>query len=251
MIALKSKRELDVMRKGARILARTLKELRQAVEPGVSTLELDNLAEKLIRKQGAAPAFKGYRGFPASLCTSINEEVVHGIPSKRKLRNGDIVSVDIGVIYDGYFSDAARTWPVGKVSDEALSLVRVARQALLECAVKKARTGNRIGDISEAIQSFVESEGYSVVRDFVGHGIGKQMHEEPQVPNFGKAGKGPRLEPGVVLAIEPMVNAGSWQVRVLDNGWTVVTSDGKLSAHYEDTIVVTDGEPESLTLSEV
>ncbi|MDD5085217.1 MAG: type I methionyl aminopeptidase [Candidatus Omnitrophica bacterium] len=247
MIALKSRREIEIMRQGARILNAAFKEIKRLVSPGVSTAELDRLAGEIINSSGAKAAFKGYKGFPANICASINEEVVHGIPSRRKLKEGDIIGVDVGVLYNGYYTDAARTWPVGKVSDKALSLIRTTEDALLCYGLREARAGKSLGDISNAIQKFVEAKGYSVVRDYVGHGIGREMHEEPQVPNFGKPGTGRRLEAGMALAIEPMVNSGSWQVKVLDNGWTVVTDDGELSAHYEDTIIITDGEPENIT----
>lgn len=247
MIDLKSRHGIEAMKESGRILADTLKELKKLVIPGVSTAELDCLAGEIIKDSGATAAFKGYKGFPANICASINDEVVHGIPSKRKLKEGDIVGVDVGVLYNGFYTDAARTWPVGKVSDKALDLIRAAKEALLFYGLREAREGKRVGDISSAIQKFAEAKEYSVVRDYVGHGIGREMHEEPQVPNFGKPATGTKLEAGMALAIEPMVNSGSWQVKVLDNGWTVVTDDGGLSAHYEDTIIITDGEPENIT----
>jgi len=205
------------------------------------------LAEEYIKRHGGIPAFKGYRGYPRSLCVSVNEEVVHGIPGKRKLKEGDIVSLDLGVLMDGYYGDAAITVPVGKVSELAKKLIKVTEEALYR-GIEMARPGNRLSDISHAIQTHVEKAGFSVVREFVGHGIGKQLHEEPQVPNFGPPNRGPRLEPGMVLAIEPMVNTGTWEVRILPNGWTVVTADGGLSAHFEHTVAITDNGPEILSL---
>ncbi|MDI3533678.1 MAG: methionyl aminopeptidase [Thermosediminibacterales bacterium] len=246
MITIKSERELEFMREAGKIVAYALKELEKAIEPGITTAELDLLAEKTIRKMGALPAFKGYKGFPASICSSINQEVVHGIPGLRYLKNGDIISIDIGAIYHGYYGDAARTYPVGDVSKQALKLIEVTEKCFYE-GMKYAREGNRLTDISHAIQTYVESHNFSVVRDFVGHGIGRQMHEDPQVPHFGRPGRGPRLLSGMTLAVEPMVNAGSYHVRVLGDNWTVVTVDGSLSAHYENTIAITDGEPEILT----
>lgn len=235
------------MREAGRIVCEILDELEKAVAPGVTTWELDALAEKLIHQKGARPAFKGYHGFPACLCASVNEEVVHGIPSKtRKLAEGDLMKLDFGVVYKGYFGDSARTVPVGKVSPEARALVEATREALRK-AIGAAVPGNRIGDIGHAVQSHVEGRGFSVVRDFVGHGIGKKLHEEPQVPNFGRPGQGMKLRPGMVLAIEPMVNAGTHEVQVLDDDWTAVTLDRKLSAHFEHTVLVTDGGPEVLT----
>jgi len=205
------------------------------------------LAEEYIKRHGGIPAFKGYRGYPRSLCVSVNEEVVHGIPGKRRLKEGDIVSLDLGVLMDGYYGDAAITVPVGKVSELAKKLIKVTEEALYR-GIEMARPGNRLSDISHAIQTHVEKAGFSVVREFVGHGIGKQLHEEPQVPNFGPPNRGPRLEPGMVLAIEPMVNTGTWEVRILPNGWTVVTADGGLSAHFEHTVAITDNGPEILSL---
>ena len=203
-------------------------------------------AEKLIQAQKSKPAFKGYRGFPACVCTSINEEVVHGIPSKRKLKQGDLLSVDIGLVYKGYVSDSARTWAIGRMSEEARELMEAAQRALY-VGMAQMKPGNRIGDISYAVQDFVEGQGFSVIRDFVGHGIGRAMHEDPQVPNFGKPGKGSKLETGLVLAIEPMVAAGSWEVDILEDAWTVVTRDRQWAAHYEDTIALTEKGPENLT----
>lgn len=247
MITLKSKREIEMMREAARRLKWVFGELKQWIRPGVTTFEIDQAAERLIRSQESKPAFKGYRGYPASVCTSVNESVVHEIPSKkRKLKEGDLLSVDLGLIYQGYYSDSARTWPIGQVSEEALELVDITRRALY-LGMTQMKSGNRIGDISSAIQNYVETNGFSVVRDFVGHGIGRALHEDPQVPNFGKPGRGPKLEAGMVLALEPMVNAGSWEVEILEDAWTVVTRDRQLSAHYEDTIALTDEGPENLT----
>lgn len=246
MITLKSPREIGLMRESADILKRVFEGVRLAVKPGISTLELDRIAEELIRRYGAEPAFKGYRGFPASICTSLNEMVVHGIPSQRRLKEGDIISIDMGVIYKKYFSDAARTWPVGKVSEEHSELIHVAKGSF-EAGIEKFRAGNRLGDISHAIQEYAESRGYSVVRDFVGHGIGLAMHEDPQVPNYGDPGRGILLEEGLVLAIEPMINAGEHEVKILDDVWTVVTCDGEFSSHFENTVALTRQGIEILT----
>lgn len=247
MIYLKSPQEIEKIRKSSRLVARALKYLKAFIREGITTEELDRLAEEYIKRHGGIPAFKGYRGYPRSLCVSVNEEVVHGIPGKRKLKEGDIVSLDLGVLMDGYYGDAAITVPVGKVSELARKLIKVTEEALYR-GIEMARPGNRLSDISHAIQTHVEKAGFSVVREFVGHGIGKQLHEEPQVPNFGPPNRGPRLEPGMVLAIEPMVNTGTWEVRILPNGWTVVTADGGLSAHFEHTVAITDNGPEILTL---
>lgn len=239
---MKNEEELRLLRESNRIVAQVLANLGEAIKPGVTTGELDSMAEMLIRERGAIPAFKGYRGFPASLCTSVNEEVIHGIPGSRRLKEGDIISLDIGVWLNGYYGDAAITVPVGKADADAARLLTVTEKALYE-GISEARVGKRIYDISHAIQSCVESNGFSVVRDFVGHGIGRDLHEEPQIPNFGEPHRGPRLEKGMVLAIEPMVNQGTWEVKILPDGWTAVTADGKLSAHFEHTIVVTEDEP--------
>ena len=247
MINLRTKEEIEKLRRSNRLVAQALLKVREAIRPGVTTAELDRIAEETIRKGGGRPAFKGYRGYPANLCVSVNEEVVHGIPGPRRLQEGDIVSLDLGVLMDGYYGDAAITVPVGKVSEEAQKLIEVTEEALHK-GIEKARVGNRLYDISHAIQSWVESFGFSVVRDFVGHGIGRQLHEEPQVPNFGPPNQGPRLMVGMVLAIEPMVNAGGWQVRVREDGWTVVTADGSLSAHFEHTIAITEEGPDILSL---
>lgn len=234
------------MRDAGKLVAETHRELQQAVKPGISTKELDTVAEDFIIKHGARPAFKGLYGFPATICASVNEEVVHGIPGLRKLETGDIISIDLGAEINGYYGDAARTLPVGSVSDEALELMRVTEQALY-IGIDNAVSGNRLSDISHAIQSYVEAHGFSVVRDYVGHGIGSKLHEEPQVPNFGRPGRGPRLKQGMTLAIEPMVNVGTFEVQTLPNNWTVVTRDKKLSAHFEHTIAITDDVPEILT----
>ncbi len=246
MITIKSKQELAYMREAGRIVALAFAELKKAIEPGVTTGELDRLAQDFILAQGGRPAFLGLYGFPASICTSVNEEVVHGIPGLRKLENGDIISIDIGVEINGYFGDGAVTFPVGEISAEAKRLLQVTEEALY-AGIARARVGYRLSDISHAIQEYVESRGFSVVRDYVGHGIGKSMHEEPQVPNFGRPGRGPRLRPGMTLAIEPMINAGTHEVCLCADNWTVVTKDAKLSAHFEHTVAVTDGEPEILT----
>jgi len=241
--------EIARIRAACVVVHEVLEELARAAQPGITTAELDRIACARARDHGAAPAFLGYHGYPASLCISVNEEVVHGIPSARRtLREGDIVGLDFGVVKEGFYGDAARTIPVGRVSPEALRLIAVARDALA-AAVAAARPGGRIGDIGAAVQSFVEREGYSVVREFVGHGIGRRLHEPPHVPNFGRPGTGERIRPGMVLAIEPMVNAGGREVETLDDGWTAVTVDGSLSAHFEDTVAITENGPEILTLS--
>ncbi len=246
MIYLKTPQEIALLREAGRIVALALQELAALVRPGVTTGELNRFAEEFLRRAGARPAFLGYHGFPASICASVNDEVVHGIPGLRMLEEGDIISIDIGAVYQGYYSDAAATFPVGKISPEAARLLEVTREALYR-GIAQAVPGNRVGDISAAIQQHVEAHGFSVVRDLAGHGIGRNMHEDPQVPNFGKPGHGPRLQPGLVLAIEPMVNAGSHEVVLRPDGWTVVTKDGSLSAHFEHTVLVTSGEPEVLT----
>ena len=239
------------MHEAGRLVADVLTELTAQVVPGVSTADLDAIAEKRITQAGAVPAFKGYHGYPASICASINEEVIHGIPSGRRvLRDGDIISIDVGASLGGYFGDSAVTLPVGQVSEEAATLLRVTEEALYK-AIERARSGNRISDIGHAVQRHVEAYGFGVVREFVGHGIGQRMHEEPQVPNYGDPGRGPRLAEGMALAIEPMVNAGKPAVKVLGDGWTAVTRDGSLSAHFEHTVAVTAGEPWILTAREV
>lgn len=247
MIYIKSRQEIEIMRKAGKIVAETHELLKEAVRPGVTTKKLDELAEAYIIKRGAIPAFKGYGGFPASVCTSINHEVVHGIPGLKTLEDGDIISIDIGVLYDGYYGDAAKTHGVGQISKQAQKLIDITRQSFYE-GIKHAYEGKRLSDISHAIQTYVEEEGFSVVRNYVGHGIGTNMHEEPQVPNYGSPGKGPRLQAGMVLAIEPMINIGTYEVKVLSDGWTVITLDGKYSAHYEHTVAITQGEPEILTM---
>jgi methionyl aminopeptidase len=239
------------MREAGRLVGEVLTELAVNVAAGVSTGDLDALAEKRIRQAGATPAFKGYHGYPAAICASINDEVIHGIPSGRRLlQGGDIISIDVGASLDGYFGDSAITLPVGSVSEQAATLLRVTEEALHK-AIEQVRPGGRVSDISAAVQRHVESHGFSVVREFVGHGIGQKMHEEPQVPNYGEPGRGPRLAEGMVLAIEPMVNAGKAAVKVLGDGWTAVTRDGSLSAHFEHTVAVTAGEPWILTAREV
>jgi methionyl aminopeptidase len=248
MIVLKTGRELKIMREACRISAGALQIAGKAVEPGVSTAEIDKLAEDYIRSQGAKPNFKNYQGYPATACISINNEVIHGIPNeKRKLVNGDIVSVDLGAEFNGYHGDNAATFAVGDVSDEAKRLMDTTRESLYE-GIKAACAGSRIGDISYAIQRYVEARGYSVVRQFVGHGIGTHLHEAPEVPNFGAAGRGIRLLPGMTLAIEPMVNVGSYDVKVMPDGWTVLTRDGSLSAHFEHTIAITSDGPQIMTI---
>ena len=246
MIYIKSRNEIETMRQAGKIVAQTHELLKKAIRPGITTKELDEIAETFIIKQGAIPAFKGYGGFPASICTSINHEVVHGIPGVKTLEDGDIISIDIGALYDGYYGDAAKTHGVGEISQEAQGLIEVTRQSFYE-GIKYATEEYRLSDISHAIQTYVEQQGFSVVRNYVGHGIGTEMHEEPQIPNYGPAGKGPRLKAGMVLAIEPMINIGTYEVKVLADGWTVVTLDGKYSSHYEHTIAITEGEPEILT----
>lgn len=246
MIVIKSPEEIEIMRQAGRIVAETLVELGEAIRPGVTTGQLDNIARRCIKKFGAWPAFLGYHGFPASICTSVNEEVVHGIPGLRRLKEGDIISIDVGVFYKGYYGDSTITFPVGEVSPLAKQLIEVTREALFR-GIEKAYPGNRLYDISYAIQCCAEAAGFTVVRNYVGHGIGSQMHEEPQVPNFGLPGKGPLLEPGMVLAIEPMVNAGTWEVETLPDNWTVVTRDRSLSAHFEHTVAILENGPEILT----
>ncbi|HUH66274.1 MAG TPA: type I methionyl aminopeptidase [Syntrophales bacterium] len=246
MIVLKTPEEIERLRESNHIVAHILNTLKEKIRPGMTTGELDACSEELVRKRGAIPAFKGYMGYPSSLCISVNSEVVHGIPSNRVLDAGDIVSLDFGAYYKGFFGDAAITVPVGDVSDAALRLIRVTEQGLYD-GIREARAGNRLGDISAAVQGRVESAGFSVVRDFVGHGIGKKLHEDPQIPNYGVKGRGIELKAGMVLAIEPMVNEGTYKVRVTDNGWTVVTEDGKLSAHFEHSVAITKDGPDILS----
>jgi len=246
MIIIKSKDEIERMAEACRIVAETLLALKEMAEVGITTKELDRVAEDFIIKKGASPAFKGYRGYPASICASVNEEVIHGIPSQRRLKEGDIVGIDLGVLYNGFYGDAAITVAIGKVSPIAERLMRVTESALYR-GIERAVEGARVSDISNAIQSCVEQEGFSVVRMFTGHGIGRALHEEPQVPNFGPPGRGPRLREGMTLAIEPMVNAGRYDVQILDDGWTVVTKDRTLSAHFEHTVAITGSGPRVLT----
>jgi methionyl aminopeptidase len=246
VVILKSSWEIDLIRKSGRIVAEALARLTKLVEPGITTLDLDRLSEEYILKRGAKPAFKGYRGYPYTLCASVNEQVVHALPSERTLKEGDIVSLDLGSIVDGYYGDAAVTVPVGQVSEEARRLMAVTQESL-QRAIEAARPGNRLSDISHAVQAAVEAEGFSVVRLFVGHGIGRSLHEEPQIPNFGPPGHGPVLKTGMVLAIEPMVNAGSPDVMILEDRWTAVTCDGSLSAHFEHTVALTENGTEVLT----
>jgi methionyl aminopeptidase len=247
VIELKSAREIGLMRRAGHILDDVVERLRGSVKPGLSTLEIDEDVERFILSRGARPAFKGYRGFPATVCISINEEVVHGIPSaQRRVKEGDIVGLDLGCIVDGYYADCAFTLAVGDVPPRVQELLDATRQSL-EAGIAECRPGRRLSDVSHAIQSHVEGHGFAVVRAFVGHGIGRALHEEPQVPNFGDPGRGPQLRPGMVLAIEPMVTMGSWEVRILDDGWTAVTKDGSLAAHFEHTIAVTEAGPEVLT----
>jgi methionyl aminopeptidase len=246
MVILKQLDEIDKARASNRIVAEVLSVLREKVKPGLTTRELDKIAEGVTEKRGARPAFKGYRGYPYSLCTSVNEEVVHGMPSNRILVEGDIIGLDFGVCYQGLYGDSAITLPVGRVSEQATRLMQVTEQSLYS-AIHQACDGNRLGDISAAVQETVEAAGYSVVRDFVGHGIGKNMHEDPQIPNFGKKGRGIELKRGMILAIEPMVNAGKYKVKILSDGWTVITADGSLSAHFEHSVAITDNGPEILS----
>jgi methionyl aminopeptidase len=246
MILLKSESELAIMRESGRILAAIMAKLKGIIKPGITTAQIDSLAEDLILQKKAVPAFKGYRGYPATACTSVNYEVVHGIPGERRLEEGDIISVDLGLSFKDYFSDAAFTLGIGKIDSKAQKLIEVTRESLTE-GIKAARPGNRLGDISSAVQQHVEKNGFAVVRQFVGHGIGRNLHEEPELPNFGRSGRGEILQPGMVLAIEPMVNVGTWECEVLEDGWTAVTSDKKLSAHFEHTVAITKKGPEILT----
>ena len=247
-VTIKSAREIELMREAGRLLAEVHEELAAFIKPGISTKDIDKLGEKLIRDRGCTPNFLNYHGYPASVCVSVNDEVVHGIPTKHRiLQEGDIVSLDAGLIYKGYHSDAARTHAVGNISKEAQQLIDVTRQSFFE-GMKYAKAGNRLHDISNAIAAYAESFGYGVVKDLVGHGIGTALHEDPQIPNFRQNRRGMKLVAGMTLAIEPMINAGTWEVCWLDDEWTVVSEDGSLSAHYENTVLITDGEPEILTL---
>ena len=245
-ITIKSPQEMDAMRRAGEIVGSTLTVLQKAVKPGLKTQDLDTIAEKHIRKLGGKPAFKGYRGFPATICSSINQEIVHGIPGDRVINEGDLIKMDVGAVFDGFIGDAAITVGVGSISSQAEDLIEVTHQALME-GIQAARDGARVGDIGEAVQSFAESRGYSVVREYVGHGVGRFLHEDPQVPNYGPGGRGELLRQGMTIAIEPMVNVGDWHTRLLEDQWTVVTADGSLSAHFEHTIAITDGDPEILT----
>ena len=249
MIAIKNERELSVMRRACEITAAARALAGEMVRPGVTTKAIDKAVHDYIVSQGAKPSFLGYHGYPGSACISVNDTVIHGIPGGYTLQDGDIVSIDVGAYYQGYHGDCAATFPCGRISADAQKLIDVTKQSFYE-GLRFALKGNRVSDISHAIQTYVESNGFSVVRSFVGHGVGAQLHEEPEVPNFGAAGRGPRLLPGMTLAIEPMVNAGVYGVHVLKDGWTVRTDDGKLSAHYENTVLITDGEPEILTVTE-
>lgn len=247
-ITIKSEREISRMREAGKILADVHDRLEEIIAPGISTLDIDRKGEELIRKAGCIPSFLNYEGYPASICVSVNDEVVHGIPTdSRKLEEGDIVSLDAGVIYEGYHSDAARTYGVGTISEESKRLIEITRLSFYE-GIKNAYAGNHLHDISASIQKFVEKNGFSVVRDLVGHGVGAQLHEEPQIPNYKPVGRGPKLRPGMTLAVEPMVNAGDWKIWILEDDWTVVTRDGSKSAHYENTILITEGDPEILSL---
>ena len=249
MITIKNERELESMRQACKITAAARALAGEMVRPGVTTKQIDKAVHDFIVSQGARPSFLHYHGYPASACISVNETVIHGIPGNYVLRDGDIVSIDVGALYKGFHGDCAATFACGTISDQAQKLIDVTKQSFFE-GIRFAKRGHRVSDISHAIQTYVESNGFSVVRSFVGHGVGAQLHEEPEVPNFGTAGRGPRMLPGMTLAIEPMVNVGTHEVRILRDDWTVVTTDGKLSAHYENTVLITDGEPEILTVHE-
>ena len=246
MIPLKSEKDLAMLRKSGAILAKIMKRLQGFIKAGITTAEIDTLAEKLITEENVIPAFKGYKGFPASICTSVNEEIVHGIPGAKILKEGDIISLDLGINYQGYFSDVAITLGLGRINPKMKKLIEVTKRALAE-GIKQARPENHLSDISYSIQNYVESNGFSVVRQFVGHGIGVNLHEEPEIPNFGRPHQGPVLKSGMVFAVEPMVNMGIWESVILDNGWTAVTKDGLPSAHFEHTVAITDQGPEILT----
>lgn len=247
-VSIKSAREIALMRESGKILAEVHKRLEEVIKPGISTYDIDRVGEEIIRSYGCIPSFLNYNGYPASICVSVNEEVVHGIPDKKHiLQEGDIVSLDAGVIYKGYHSDAARTHGVGEISKEAQDLIDVTKQSFFE-GIRMARAGNRLNDISKAIDSYISRFGYGIVRDLVGHGVGSKLHEDPQIPNFAQRRRGVKLRPGMTLAIEPMVNIGTWEVEWLDDNWTVVSADGSMSAHYENTVLITDGEPEILTM---
>ena len=246
MITLKSPTEIDLMRRAGQLTSAARALAGEMVKPGVTTREINRAVDRFIRRHGATPSFYHYNGFPGSVCISVNDEIIHGIPGDRRLEEGDIVSIDVGAYIGGYHGDCAATFPCGRVSPEAQDLIDVTRQSFFE-GIRNAREGNRIGDISAAVQAYVEAHGYSIVREYVGHGVGTKLHESPEVPNFGKAGRGPRLLRGMTIAVEPMVNAGKKEIRVQSNNWTVVTADGKWAAHYENTILITGGEPEILT----
>jgi methionyl aminopeptidase len=246
-ITIKTEEEIDTLRKAGKILSSVIKDLTCSLKPGLTTLEVDQQAEKLIKEKSVIPAFKGYRGFPGCICISVNEEIVHGIPSNRVIKEGDIVSVDCGIIYEEYYSDTATTIAVGSISSELQNLLEVTQESLLK-GITQARPGNNLSDISHAVQKFAEANQFSVVREFVGHGIGRSLHEDPEIPNFGPPHQGPVLEEGMVFAIEPMLNLGSWETRILEDGWTVVTADGKPSAHFEHSIAITKDGPEILTI---
>lgn len=246
-IVIKSQKEIELMREAGRILALTHEELRKAIKPGISTYEIDRIGEEVIRSYGCIPSFLNYNGYPASICVSVNEEVVHGIPSKERiLKEGDIVSLDAGVIYEGYHSDSARTYGVGEIDEKSADLIRVTKESFFE-GLKACKPGNHINDISKAIFDYITVRGYSAVRDLVGHGVGANLHEAPEIPNFTRLKKGPKLRAGMTIAVEPMINIGSYEVRWMDDDWTVVTADGERSAHYENTILITEGEPEILS----
>ena len=249
MIIVKSEREIELMRRAGKITAAARAVARDMVKPGVTTQQIDKAVHRFITEQGAIPSFLHYNGYPASVCVSVNDEIIHGIPGKRVLKEGDIVSVDVGATWGGFTGDCAATFACGAISPTAQKLITVTEQSFYE-GIKFARQGNRISDIGHAVQTYVESHGFGVVRAFVGHGVGEKMHEEPEVPNFGSPGRGPRMVKGMTLAVEPMVTQGTYDVRVLKDGWTTVTADGKLAAHYENSILITDGEPEILTVTE-
>ena len=249
MITLKSAHEIELMRRAGKITAAARAVARDMVKPGVTTQQIDKAVHRFITEQGAIPSFLHYNGYPASVCVSVNDEIIHGIPGDRVLHEGDIVSVDVGARYRGFNGDCAGTFPCGKCSDEALRLIRITRQSFFE-GIQFARVGYRISDIGHAVQEYAESYGYSLVREYVGHGVGASLHEAPEIPNYGKPGHGPRLQKNMTIAVEPMVNVGGYEVRTLVNGWTVVSADGSLSAHYENSLLVTDGEPEILTFAD-
>ncbi len=249
-IIIKSHREIELMKEAGRILAITHEEIRKIIKPGISTYDIDKLGEEVIRSYGCVPSFLNYNGYPASICTSVNDEVVHGIPSKdRILQEGDIISLDAGVIYNGYHSDSARTYPVGKVSEKAERLMKVTKESFFE-GLKMCRDGNHVNDISKAVFDYITARGYSAVRDLVGHGVGANLHEAPEIPNFTRPRKGPKLKAGMTIAVEPMINIGTYEVEWLDDDWTVVTADGELSSHYENTILITEGDPVILSQAE-